>query len=221
MYVSFFICSSFWKSFLPHRNCQRFAFSVLSFAWFFSHSVMLSRRLSRLRKTNKKGSLWESIRIAWVGIAITPTTTFCCFPLEHFRKQRKYNLHKTEANVYLNDVSEALFVRNSIPRCFAVKTSRSIFSYWKKRYYENIIIGAIKCNTSDLELRKGKTKVGKQGVRSLHLFEITKLKYNSDLEYLISFSVIHRFIGLCHKITEICSINRKHRSNWTVTLTYK
>ena len=40
--------------------------------------------------------------------------------------------------------------------------------------YENVIIGAIKRNTSDLELRKGKTKVGKQGVRSLYLFEITK-----------------------------------------------
>ena len=41
---------------------------------------------------------------------------------------------------------------------------------------------------------------------------------NSDLENLISFSVIYRFIGLRHEITEICSINRKHRSNWTVTL---
>ena len=40
--------------------------------------------------------------------------------------------------------------------------------------YENVIIGAIKHNTSDLELRKGKTKVGKQGVRSLYIFEITK-----------------------------------------------
>ena len=40
--------------------------------------------------------------------------------------------------------------------------------------YENVIIGAIKRNTSDLELWKGKTKVGKQGVRSLYLFEITK-----------------------------------------------
>ena len=34
--------------------------------------------------------------------------------------------------------------------------------------------GAIKHNTSDLELRKGKTKVEKQGFRSLYLFEITK-----------------------------------------------
>ena len=40
--------------------------------------------------------------------------------------------------------------------------------------YENVIIGAIKRNTSDLELRKGKTNVGKQCVRSLYLFEITK-----------------------------------------------
>ena len=40
--------------------------------------------------------------------------------------------------------------------------------------YENVIIGAIKCNTPDLELRRGKTKVGKEGIRSLYLFEITK-----------------------------------------------
>ena len=40
--------------------------------------------------------------------------------------------------------------------------------------YENVIIGAIKRNTSDLELRKRKTKVEKQGLRSLYLFEITK-----------------------------------------------
>ena len=36
------------------------------------------------------------------------------------------------------------------------------------------MIGAIKPNTSLFELRKGKTKVGKQGFRSLYLFEITK-----------------------------------------------
>ena len=40
--------------------------------------------------------------------------------------------------------------------------------------YENVIIGAIKRKTSDLEHLKGKAKVGKQGVRSLYLFEITK-----------------------------------------------
>ena len=40
--------------------------------------------------------------------------------------------------------------------------------------YENVIIGAIERNTSDLELRKGKTKVGKQSVCSLYLFEVTK-----------------------------------------------
>ena len=39
--------------------------------------------------------------------------------------------------------------------------------------FKNVIIGAIKCNTPDLELQKGKTKVGKQGIRSLYLFEIT------------------------------------------------
>ena len=51
---------------------------------------------------------------------------------------------------------------------------------------KNVIIGATKRNTSDLELRRGKSKVGKQGVRSLYLFEITKY----DLENLISFTVI-------------------------------
>ena len=67
--------------------------------------------------------------------------------------------------------------------------------------YENVIIRAIKRNTSDLELRRGKTKVGKQSVRSLYLFEITKHELNSDLENLISFSVMYRFIGLRHEIT--------------------
>ena len=36
---------------------------------------------------------------------------------------------------------------------------------------------------------------------------------HSDLENLISFSVIHRFIGLRHEIRETCSINRKQCSN--------
>ena len=40
--------------------------------------------------------------------------------------------------------------------------------------YENVIIRVIKRNTPDLELSKRKTKVGKQGVRSLYLFEFTK-----------------------------------------------
>ena len=40
--------------------------------------------------------------------------------------------------------------------------------------YENVIIGGIKCNTSDLELQRRKAKVRKQGVRSRYLFEITK-----------------------------------------------
>ena len=40
--------------------------------------------------------------------------------------------------------------------------------------YENVISGAIKHNTSHLELRKGNTVVGKLDVYSLYLFEITK-----------------------------------------------
>ena len=34
----------------------------------------------------------------------------------------------------------------------------------------------------------------------------------------MSISVIYRFIVLRHEITEICSVNRKHRSNRAVTL---
>ena len=52
---------------------------------------------------------------------------------------------------------------------------------------------------------------------SLFIWNYQK-KINSDLENLISFSVIYRFIGLRHETTEICSINWKHSSNWTVTL---
>ena len=44
--------------------------------------------------------------------------------------------------------------------------------------YKNVIIGAIKRSTSDLELTRGKKTVGKQGVRSLYIFEITKYKSN-------------------------------------------
>ena len=40
--------------------------------------------------------------------------------------------------------------------------------------YENVLIGAMKCNMSDLDLWKGKTKVGKQGVHSHYLFEIAE-----------------------------------------------
>ena len=64
--------------------------------------------------------------------------------------------------------------------------------------YENVIIGA---NHVRLGTPERETKVGKQGVRSLYLFEITKYKINSYLNDLISFSVIYRFIGLRHKIT--------------------
>ena len=45
--------------------------------------------------------------------------------------------------------------------------------------------------------------VGKKGVRSLYLFKITKYKSKSDLENLISFSVIYKFIGLRYEITKI------------------
>ena len=89
----------------------------------------------------------------------------------------------------------------------------TVFGLRRVSNIENVISGAIKRNTSDLELRKGKTKVGKQGVRSPYLFEIAKQTLNSYLENLISFPVIYRFIGLRHEITEICSINQKHRSN--------
>ena len=40
-----------------------------------------------------------------------------------------------------------------------------------------------------------------------------QIKIKSYLENLINFSVIYRFIGLRQEITEICYINRKHRSN--------
>ena len=81
--------------------------------------------------------------------------------------------------------------------------------------YENVIIGAVKCNTSILELQNRKTKVGKQGVHFLYLFKITKKKLSSGKteNLILSFSVIYRFIGLRSKITEICSINQKHHSN--------
>ena len=78
--------------------------------------------------------------------------------------------------------------------------------------YENLIIGVIKRSTSYLELPKKNTKVGKKEFRSFYLFEISKYELNSDLENLISFSVIYRFIGLrCE--TEMCSINLKNRLN--------
>ena len=80
----------------------------------------------------------------------------------------------------------------NLPRVDTVDTANSV-------KYENVIISAIKRNTSDLELRKVKTKVGKQGVPSLYLFEITEQKLNSYLENLISFSVIYRFIGYVTK----------------------
>ena len=84
-----------------------------------------------------------------------------------------------------------------------IKKTLTRFWAMNRVKYENVIIGAIKRNTSDLELRKWKTKVGKYGARSLYLFEIAKQKLNSDLDNLISFSVIYRFIGLSHRITDM------------------
>ena len=55
-----------------------------------------------------------------------------------------------------------------------LKTSLTQFWTMNSVKYENVITGAIKRSMSDLELRKRKTKVGKQGVRSLYLFEIAK-----------------------------------------------
>ena len=57
-----------------------------------------------------------------------------------------------------------------------IQTKWPLTRFWtaNSTKYENIIIGAIKYNTHDLELLRGKTKVGKQSVRSLYLFEITK-----------------------------------------------
>ena len=64
---------------------------------------------------------------------------------------------------------------------------------------------------SDLELQKGKTKVGKQDIL-LYLFENTKQNLNTDLENLIGFSVIYRSVGLRYEITEIISIIQNHHT---------
>ena len=74
-------------------------------------------------------------------------------------------------------------------RCFRLQ--KCYFGIWAVKYkqsdfsknadtvlyivkYENLIIGVIKRNTSDMELWKGKTNVRKQGVRSLYLFEVAQ-----------------------------------------------
>ena len=55
---------------------------------------------------------------------------------------------------------------------------RTLTRFWTSNSvkYENVIIGAFKRNTLDLELRRMKTEVGKQDVRSLYIFEITPQK---------------------------------------------
>ena len=75
-------------------------------------------------------------------------------------------------------------------------------------------------NATRLTWNSGEGKqrpVNKAFVLSIYL-KLPKNKLNSYLENSISFSVIYRFIGLRDEVSEICSINRKHRSNWTVTL---
>ena len=54
---------------------------------------------------------------------------------------------------------------------------------------------------SDLELRKGKTKVENKAF-VLFIYLIPNKKLNSDLENLFSLSVIYRFIGFRHEITD-------------------
>ena len=72
--------------------------------------------------------------------------------------------------------------------------------------YENVITGAIKRNTSDLELRKGGTKVGN---KTFVLFVYLKLllKNKQRFRAFNKLSVIYRFIGFRHETTELCSIN--------------
>ena len=59
-------------------------------------------------------------------------------------------------------------------KCQQSRLSKTLTRFWTANSvkYENVIIGAIKRNTFDLELRRRKTKVGKQGVRSLYIFKI-------------------------------------------------
>ena len=82
-----------------------------------------------------------------------------------------------------HDKTRTLSIAKVLFRGFVCKIStnnaafqKTLTRFWtiNSIKYENVTIGLIKRNTSDLELRKGKTKAGKQGVRSLYLFEITK-----------------------------------------------
>ena len=71
-------------------------------------------------------------------------------------KLRRFRLQKCYFGVWAVNTNKAAF-HKTLTRFWTVNCVK----------YENIIIGAIKRSTSDLE-------VGKQGVRSLYLFEITK-----------------------------------------------
>ena len=63
---------------------------------------------------------------------------------------------------------------------------------------------------------------GKQRSKKRRSFSLFIWNYTIEIKQLFrEFSKLfseYRFIGLRHEITEICSINRKHRSNWTATL---
>ena len=76
----------------------------------------------------------------------------------------------------------------------------------------------IKHNTSDLELRKGNTG----GPKTRHSFSLFicnyQIKVKQRFREFNKLLVIYKFIGLHHEITEICSINWKHCSNWTDNL---
>ena len=73
--------------------------------------------------------------------------------------------------------------------------------------YENVIIGAIKRNTSDFNWNSGEGKQRSKN-KAFVLFVYLKLPNKSDLDNLISFSVIYRFIGLRHENNrDICLLH--------------
>ena len=76
-----------------------------------------------------------------------------------------------------HDKTPPISIMKVLFRGFGCKIqTKTLIRFWTANSvkYENVITGAIKRNTSDSELRKGKTEVQKQGVRYLYLFEITK-----------------------------------------------
>ena len=67
-----------------------------------------------------------------------------------------------------------VFHHDNLKTFWSLKITDTVLDWELSVKYGTIIIGAIKCNTSNLEFQKGNTKVGKQGVCSLYLFEINK-----------------------------------------------